>query len=184
MTLTEEQQQISVLWSGEIDKYENVTSERTLPYHQSRLIEQAKFIYSSLGKAVEKQVETIKDQGEKPIKLLNILENSYLNLVVKRILNNFKRKRKFSEELANERIDEIQNLRKETDFNNLIYYFKGKSNPKFFICFNPIWTGLFGKCLELGGGLVGQRWKNMLYIRKFLFVLHEILYICCIDKME
>ena len=68
MTLTEEQQQISVLWSGEIDKYENVTSERTLPYHQSRLIEQAKFTYSSLGKAVEKQVETIKDQGEKPIK--------------------------------------------------------------------------------------------------------------------
>ena len=103
---------------------------------------------------------------------------------MKRILNNFKRKRKFSEELANERIDGIQNLRKETDFNNLIYYFKGKSNPKFFICFNPIWTGLFGKCLELGGGLVGQRWKNMLYIRKFLFVLHEILYICCIDKME
>ena len=104
------------------------------------------------------------------------MESSYLNLVVKRILNNFKRKRKFSEELANERIDGIQNLRKEIDFNNLIYYFKGKSNPKFFICFNPIWTGLFWKCLELGGGLVGQRWKNMLYIRKFLFVLHEILY--------
>ena len=68
MTLPGEQQQISVLWSDEIDKYEIVTSERTLPSHQIRLIEQAKFTYASLGKVVEKQVETIKDQGEKPIK--------------------------------------------------------------------------------------------------------------------
>ena len=68
MILPEEQQQISVLWSDEIDKYGIVTSETTAPSHESRLIEQAKFTYSSLYKVVEKQVETIKDPGEKPIK--------------------------------------------------------------------------------------------------------------------
>ena len=68
MTLPKEQQQISVLWSDEIVKYGIVTSETTLPFHESRLTEQAKFTCSSLYKVVEKQVETIKDQGEKPIK--------------------------------------------------------------------------------------------------------------------
>ena len=41
------------------------------------------------------------------------MENSQLNLIVKRILNNFKRKRKFAEEHANERIDGLQNLSKQ-----------------------------------------------------------------------
>ena len=34
------------------------------------------------------------------------------------------------EELANKRTDEIQNLSKQIDFNNLTYYFKGESAPK------------------------------------------------------
>ena len=37
----------------------------------------------------------------------------------KRVFNIFKRKKKFFEELANERIDEIQNLSKQIDFNNV-----------------------------------------------------------------
>ena len=41
--------------SGKIDKYENVTGEEILPSDQSRITEQAKFTYSSLGKAFEKQ---------------------------------------------------------------------------------------------------------------------------------
>ena len=35
---------------------------------QSTIIEQAKFTYSPLGKAFEKQIKTIEDQGEKQIK--------------------------------------------------------------------------------------------------------------------
>ena len=34
------------------------------------MIEQAKFTYSPLGKAFEKQIKTIEDQGEKQIKAL------------------------------------------------------------------------------------------------------------------
>ena len=35
---------------------------------------------------------------------------------------------------------EIQNLSKQTNFNNLIYYFKGQSGPKDFIGFNTLTT--------------------------------------------
>ena len=36
-----------------------------LPPDQSRIIEQAKFTYSPLGKAFEKQIKTNEDQGKK-----------------------------------------------------------------------------------------------------------------------
>ena len=48
-----------MLSSGKIEKYEFLTGERILPPDQSRIIKQAKFIYSSLGKAFEKQMKTI-----------------------------------------------------------------------------------------------------------------------------
>ena len=38
------------------------------------MIEQAKITYSPLGKAFEKQIKTIKDQGEKQIKGLEVHE--------------------------------------------------------------------------------------------------------------
>ena len=41
-----------------------------LPSIQRQIIEQAKFAYSPLGKAFEKQTKTIKDQGEKQIKAI------------------------------------------------------------------------------------------------------------------
>ena len=55
---------ISALSSGKIDKYEYLTGEEILPSIQQQMIEQAKFIYSSLGKAFEKQIKTIQDQGK------------------------------------------------------------------------------------------------------------------------
>ena len=60
----------SKLSSGKIDKYEYRTGEEILPSDRSRIIEQAKFTYSSLGKAFEKQIKTINEQGEKQIKAL------------------------------------------------------------------------------------------------------------------
>ena len=56
--------------SGKIDKYKYLTDEEILPSDQSRIIEQAKFTYYPLGKAFEKQIKTIEDQGEKQIKTL------------------------------------------------------------------------------------------------------------------
>ena len=40
------------------------------------MIEQAKFAYSHLGKALEKQTKTIEDQGEKQKSFLKIRENN------------------------------------------------------------------------------------------------------------
>ena len=48
-----------------IEKRFLLTGEEILPSNQKQLIEQAKFTYSLLGKAFEKQIETIEDQGEK-----------------------------------------------------------------------------------------------------------------------
>ena len=42
---------------------------------------------------------------------------------------------KLFDEIANEKMGEIQNLSKQINFNNLIYYFKNESGPKIFIGF-------------------------------------------------
>ena len=62
--------QISALSSGKIDKYTYVTGEETQPSDQRRVIEQAKFTYSSLRKALEKQTKTTEDQAKKQIKAI------------------------------------------------------------------------------------------------------------------
>ena len=46
---------VTALSSGKINKYEYLTAEEILPSNQQQLIEQAKFTYSPLGKAFEKQ---------------------------------------------------------------------------------------------------------------------------------
>ena len=56
---------ISALSSGKINKYKYLTGEETVLSNQKRIIEQAKFAQSPLGKAFEKQTKTIKDQGQK-----------------------------------------------------------------------------------------------------------------------
>ena len=56
---------ISALSSGKINKYEYLTGEEILPSNQKQIIEQAKFTYSPLGIAFEKQTKAIDDQGKK-----------------------------------------------------------------------------------------------------------------------
>ena len=71
---------ISALSSGKIDKYEYLTGEEILPSNQQQIIEQAKFTYSSLGKAFEKQTKTIKDQGEKQIEAIQDNKKQLANI--------------------------------------------------------------------------------------------------------
>ena len=63
--INREAAKISALSSGKIYKYEYFTSEEILPSDQSRIIEQSKFTYPLIGKAFEKQIKTIEDQGVK-----------------------------------------------------------------------------------------------------------------------
>ena len=55
------------LSTSEIDKYEYLASKEILLSDQKRIIEQAKFTYSPLGKAFEKRIKTIENQAEKQI---------------------------------------------------------------------------------------------------------------------
>ena len=63
--INREAAKISALSTEKIGKYKYLTGEDILPSDQRRVIEQAKFTYSPLGKAFEKQIETMEDQGEK-----------------------------------------------------------------------------------------------------------------------
>ena len=68
--INREAAKISALPSGKIQKYEYLTGEDILPSNQQQIVEQARFTYSPLGKAFEKQIKTIEDQGEKQIKAI------------------------------------------------------------------------------------------------------------------
>ena len=57
---------ISPLPSGKIDKCEFLTGEEILPPNQRGVIEPAKFPYSPLGKAFEKETKIMEEQGNKP----------------------------------------------------------------------------------------------------------------------
>ena len=92
--------------------------------NQQKIIEQAKFTYSTLGKAFEKQTKTIEDQGKKQFDALKTLES-------------LKPKEVKSEETKPidydyyyiDRMAEIRSQFKKIDFNNLTYFFKGKTAP-------------------------------------------------------
>ena len=88
--------------SDKIDKHECLTSEEILPSNQRQIIEQATFTYSPLGKAVEKQIKTIDDHGKQLVKSSSKRES--LTLL---------KQREIFEDIANERINEIQNLSKQ-----------------------------------------------------------------------
>ena len=72
--INREAAKIPALSSGKIDKYEFLTSEEILPSDQSKIIEQDKLAYSPLGKAFEKQIKTIEDQGIKQVETLKALK--------------------------------------------------------------------------------------------------------------
>ena len=102
--------------SGKINKYECLTGEEILPFNQKQIIEQAKFTYSPFGKAFEKQIKTIKYEGQKQIKAIqNQGQISPLISKQKEIFN----------KLADERLEEITKLDKKVNRDNLIYKHKG-----------------------------------------------------------
>ena len=66
--INREAAKISALSLSKIDKYEYLTSQDILLSDQSRIKEQEKSKYSLLGKAFEKQINAIEDQGEKQMR--------------------------------------------------------------------------------------------------------------------
>ena len=84
--INREAAKILALSSGKIDKYEYLRGEKILPPDQSRVIEQARFIYSPLGKALKTQTETAKDQRKKQIEALKVLKPVEQKLAIKDVI--------------------------------------------------------------------------------------------------
>ena len=65
--INREAAKVSGLSAGKIDEHEYLTDEEILLYDQSKIIEQANFIYSPLGKAFEKEMKTRRNSGTRRI---------------------------------------------------------------------------------------------------------------------
>ena len=70
--INREAAKISALSSDKIHKHEYLTG--VLPSNQQQITEQARFTYSPLRKAFEKQIKTIEDQGQKQADFLESLK--------------------------------------------------------------------------------------------------------------
>ena len=117
--INREAAKISALSSGKIHKYEYLTGEDILPSNQQQIIKQAKFTYSPLGKAFEKQIKTIEDQGKKQV---NALENLKPKEGTKPIEDKSNYKSQIAiifDNLINKRKDLIKKLYDGADYNNL-----------------------------------------------------------------
>ena len=119
--INREAAKISALSSGKFDKYEYLTGEEILPSNQQQIIQQAKFNYSPLGKAIEKQIKTIEDQGEKQVKaiqdkqIVNINKDDYKDKLL------FSKEREIFKDIYNKRLDRIEELNNKIDYDNLKY---------------------------------------------------------------
>ena len=72
--LIEKQPKYRLYHQKKIGKYEYLTGEEILLSDQKQIIKQAKFTYSPLGKAFEKQIKTIEDQAQKQFYALESLK--------------------------------------------------------------------------------------------------------------
>ena len=119
--INREAAKISALLSGKVHKYEYLTGEDIFPSNQQQIIEQTKFTYSPLGKAFQKQIKTIKDQGEKQIKAIQDQEQVKTIKKYNYDAENTPLISKQKEiELIDERREKITDLDKKVDSDNLI----------------------------------------------------------------
>ena len=107
--INREAAKIAALSSGKVDKYEYLTGEEILPSNQQQIIEKAKFTYSLLGKAFEKQTKTIEEQGEKQLKAIN--DSTIKKYIPEIILN----------DEAKKELDKISEIEKNVNREKLVY---------------------------------------------------------------
>ena len=122
--------EISALSSGKDGKYEYLTGKEIIPSNQQQIIEQAKVTYSPLGKAFEKQIKTIENQGEKQIKA--VWNQGQVKTIKKYTYDNedtplISKQKVIFNKLANKRLEEITNLDTKVNSDGLIYRYKGNT---------------------------------------------------------
>ena len=123
--INREAAKISALSSGKLHKYEYLTGEDILPSNQQQIIEQTKFTYSPLGKAFEKQIKTVQDQGKKQVDALKNLKLKEKTKPIKDIPNNQSRATIIFNDLINKRKELMSELYDSFDYNNLHFEYVG-----------------------------------------------------------
>ena len=126
--INREAAKISALSSGKIQKYEYLTDEDILPSNQQQIIEQAKFTYSPLGKAFEKQIKTIEDQGKKQVDALENLKPKEETKPIEDKSNNQSKATIIFNELINKRKKIMSELHDSVDYDNLKFDYVGLTN--------------------------------------------------------
>ena len=123
--INREAAKISALSSGKLHKYEYLTGEDILPSNQQEIIEQTKFTFSPLGKAIDKQIKTIEDQGRKQVDALEKLKPKEEIKPIEGTSNNQSRAATIFNELISKREELINKLYDSVDYNNLKYEYIG-----------------------------------------------------------
>ena len=111
--INREAAKISALSSGKTHKYEYLVGEDILPVNQQQIIEQARITYSPLGKAFEKQINTIKDQGEKQVEALKSIKKLSAGDAISNSA--------FTTDEAREELNKIKEIEKNVDREKLFY---------------------------------------------------------------
>ena len=95
--------------------------EEILPSNQQQIIQQAKFNYSPLGKAIEKQIKTIKVQGEKQVKAIQDKQIVNINKDDNKDKLKLSKEKEIFKDMYNNRLNEIEEMSNEIDYNDLNY---------------------------------------------------------------
>ena len=118
--INREAAKISALSSGKLDKYEYLTGEEIVPSNQEQIIQQAKFNYSPLGKAIEKQRKTIEDQGKEQVKAIQ--DNKQLVSINKNDSKDkllLSKEREIFKDISDKRLNKIEELNNKIDYDDL-----------------------------------------------------------------
>ena len=121
---------IWVLSSDKIHEYKYLNGEDILPSNQHQIIEQAGFTYSPLGKAFERQIKAIEDHGEKQMKAIQ--DQGQVKTIKKYTYDDddtplISKQKEIFNTLKDEKLEEITDLDKKVNCDDLIYRYKG--NP-------------------------------------------------------
>ena len=171
--INREAAKIFPLSSGKLHKHENLTGEDILPSTKQQIIEQTKFTYSPLGKAFDKQIKTIEDQGKKQVDALNTLKSDNKITIKKYTFDPndtpfISKQKEIFNKLLDEKLEKINDLDEKVNNNDLIYRYKGKfADTKFNEFDNAL--GIINKIGDGKEDLAGVK-KNQ---RRFKYYLGE-----------
>ena len=115
--INREAAKISTLSSGKIHKL--------LPSNQQQIMEQTNFTYSPLGKAFEKQVKTIEDQGKKQVDVIKDLKEKEQTKLIEDKSSNQSNATIIFNDLINKRKKIMSELHDSVDYNNLKFEYVG-----------------------------------------------------------